>query len=380
MADDPGGHPHSPRAEAAMNAANATAAESSAGSAKEAIRSHAETLGIDAVGFAAAGGDQRDRRNLGAYLAEGRHGDMAWMATTADRRADPQVLWPPARTVIAAGVNYGPTGNPLALHRQPERGTISVYAQGKDYHAVLATRLKALARWIARRFHCEVKIFVDTAPVMEKPLAQRAGIGWIGKHTNLVSRRFGSWLFLGEIFTTLELSPDVAHTDLCGSCDRCLAACPTGALAEPYRIEPRRCISYLTIEHKGAIEETLRPRLGNRVYGCDDCLAVCPWNRFAESTPHAALRPRIELRAPRLADLLQLDEPGFRELTAGTAMKRSGRDRLLRNVAVAAGNSGIGDLAAAAAAAAESASPVVGEAARWAERRLGKRAAGGSGG
>jgi epoxyqueuosine reductase len=357
-----------------------SAVDRSGGGRKDAIRNRAMELGIDAVGFAAAAADQSDRRNLEAYLAEGRHGDMAWMRTTADRRADPQMQWPLARSVIVAGVNYAPANGASAFQGQPERGAISAYAQGEDYHAVLHDRLKGLAEWLMVHLDCEAKVFVDTAPVMEKPLAQRAGVGWIGKHTNLVSRRFGSWLFLGEIFTTLELPSDARHRDLCGSCQLCLAACPTGALPEPYRIEPRRCISYLTIEHKGTIDEPLRQRIGNRVYGCDACLEVCPWNRFAAPTGHDELRPRIELQAPRLADLMQLDETGFRRVTQGTAIRRSGRSRLARNAAIAAGNSGAPDLASPLTALAEDPSPVVREAAQWAKHRLSQMDARGSDG
>jgi epoxyqueuosine reductase len=318
-----------------------TVTESNADAAlhvRESIRRRAFDGGFDAVGFADASGARAEAENLADYIADGRHGEMTWMATTADRRADPRALWPDVRTVISLGVNYGPAVDPLATLALRDRATISVYARGRDYHAVLGRRLKALARWLAEAHDCAVKVFVDTAPVMEKPLAQRAGLGWIGKHTNLVSRRFGSWLFLGEVFTTLEVPPDPPAVDHCGSCDRCLRACPTGALPEPYRIEPRRCLSYLTIEHKGAIAPDLAARAGNRVFGCDDCLAACPWNRFATPTPHAPLAPRAELMAPRLADLAQLTEPDFRDLFAGSTIKRTGRDRFLRNVRIAATN------------------------------------------
>ncbi len=310
---------------------------------REEVRGRAVDGGFDAVGFTDAAGDPRDAENLARYLADGRHGEMTWIATTAERRVDPRTLWPDVRTVISLGVNYGPAVDPRAALAAADRAAISVYARGRDYHAVLKGRLKALARWLAETHDCAVKVFVDTAPVMEKPLAQRAGLGWIGKHTNLVSRRFGSWLFLGEVFTTLELPPDPPAVDHCGSCDRCLRACPTSALPEPYRIEPRRCLSYLTIEHKGAIAAELAARAGNRVFGCDDCLAVCPWNRFATPTPHAALAPRAELLAPRLADLAQLSEADFRELFAGSTIKRTGRERFLRNVGVAAANAATGD-------------------------------------
>ena len=294
-----------------------------------AIKRRALTVGFDAVGITTATGSADDARHLGAYLADGRHGDMTWMETTADRRADPQALWPAARSIIVCGLNYGPDDDPRRRQDAAAYGAISVYALGRDYHDVLRTRLKALAGWITATYGGEVKVFVDTAPLMEKPLAQRAGLGWIGKHTNLVSRRFGSWLFLGEVFSTLELPADPPATDLCGSCDRCRRACPTAALPEPYRIEPRRCLSYLTIEHKGEIAPDLAAALGNRVYGCDDCLAVCPWNRFASPSPHPELRSRTGL-----------DDAAFRRLFAGTAIKRSGRDRLVRNSAIALANAG----------------------------------------
>ncbi|MCW5699279.1 MAG: tRNA epoxyqueuosine(34) reductase QueG [Rhodospirillales bacterium] len=306
---------------------------------KSSIRATVRSLGFDAVGFARTAGEPQDARNLAAYLAEGRHGDMGWMATTAERRADPRSLWPEAKTAIVLGLNYGPDVNPLALGNRSDRGAISVYAQGQDYHTVMKKRLKVLGRWLTANHGGEVKVFVDTAPIMEKPLAMRAGLGWIGKHTNLVSREFGSWLFLGEVLTTLDIAPDASETDRCGTCRRCMDACPTGALPEPYRIDPRRCISYLTIEHKQAIESDLQAKMGNRIYGCDDCLAVCPWNKFAVPTSHAALRSRPNLAEPTLAGLALLDDSNFRELFAGTAVKRTGRDRMLRNVAIALGNS-----------------------------------------
>lgn len=306
---------------------------------KDAIREKALSLGFDVCGFAVADVNPVDGANLHRYLAEGRHGDMAWMARTAERRAAPRSLWPDARTVICLGVNYGPEADPLEVHSDPERGAISVYARGRDYHKVLKPRLKALGRWLVATWGGDAKVFVDTAPVMEKPLAQRAGIGWIGKHTNLVSRRFGSWLFLGEVFTTLAIEPDAAEVDHCGSCDACLRACPTGALIDPYRIEPRRCVSYLTIEHAGDIPAELGPGMGNRVYGCDDCLAACPWTKFSSPTSHEDLNPRAWLAAgPQLDDLAALDDEGFAQMFAGSAIKRSGRERIARNVAVALAN------------------------------------------
>jgi epoxyqueuosine reductase len=260
---------------------------------------------------------------------------MAWMERRARERADPVALWPAARSVVSLAINYGPAEPALAALDDPQTGAISVYARGRDYHKVLKKRLKAFGRWIAGRYACEVKVFADTAPVMEKPLAQRAGLGWIGKHTNLVSRRFGSWLFLGEIFTTLDLPSDQAAVDRCGSCDACVRACPTGALDAPYRIDARRCLSYLTIEHPGAVPAEWALRFGNRIYGCDDCLAACPWNRFATPTPHEELRARAELDRLPLASLSTIDDARFRALFAGTAIKRSGRDRIVRNAEIA---------------------------------------------
>jgi epoxyqueuosine reductase len=342
---------------------------------KESIRAKAHELGFDAVGFASAAGTRQDRAHLEAFIAEGRHGDMEWMATTAERRGDPRALWPEARSLIALGLNYGPATDPMSQIGYPDRAAISVYAQGRDYHKVIKARLKVLGRWLADTFACDVKAFVDTAPLMEKPAAMRAGIGWTGKHTNLVSRRFGSWLFLGEVLTTLPIPPDPPEVDHCGSCEKCLKACPTGALTEPYRIDPRRCISYLTIEHKGTIEEDLQAAIGNRVYGCDDCLAACPWTKFASATMDADLLPRPQMAAPRLADLAALDDAAFRTLTTGSAVRRTGRERFVRNVLIAIGNSGAngnngGSSLAAVTARLTDASPLVREAAAWALKRI----------
>jgi len=337
---------------------------------KEGIRAKAHELGFDAVGFASAEANPADARNLATYIGDNRHGDMTWMATNVERRSDPRTLWPEARTIVAFGLNYGPADDPVAPLAEPERGAISVYAQGRDYHKVVKKRLKALGRWMTDTFPCDVKVFVDTAPVMEKPIAMRAGVGWVGKHTNLVSRRFGSWLFLGEVFTTLDLPADTPGTDHCGSCDLCLRACPTGALPEPYRIDPRRCISYLTIEHKGMIDEDLRASMGNRIYGCDDCLAVCPWNKYAQPTPHAELTARGDMAAMPLAHLADLDEKNFRAFTVGTPVKRTGRDRFLRNAMIAIGNSSRSALVSAAHNHTEDHSSLVREAAKWAIARL----------
>jgi epoxyqueuosine reductase len=340
---------------------------------REEIRNRALALGFDAVGFAPAALGAEARERLGRFLAEGHHGDMGWMAEKADRRGDPRVLWPEARTVIALGMSYAPHEDPRGLLAHPDRGIISVYARGRDYHDVVKGRLKALAQWIHRSHGVEVKVFVDTAPVMEKPLAERAGLGWQGKHTNLVSREHGSWLFLGEVYTALELPPDAPGEDRCGSCRRCLDACPTSAFPVPHRLDARRCISYLTIEHKGPIPEDLRPLMGNRIYGCDDCLAVCPWNKFARRSREAAFLPRAELTAPRLADLAQLDDAGFRQVFSGSPIKRIGRDRFVRNVLIALGNTGNRAQAGIVGRLLGDGSDLVREAASWAMKRLGSR-------
>ncbi len=317
---------------------------------REAIRDRALTEGFDAVGFAAAHLDAAARDGLHEFIARGYHGDMGWLAGTAARRGDPRELWPDARTVVVLGVNYAPDDDPLATAGMPDRGAVSVYARGRDYHDTLKRRLKLLARWIDGQWPGALKLFVDTAPVMEKPLAQQAGLGWQGKHTNLVSRQFGSWLFLGEIYLSLALEPDAAAADRCGSCRRCLDACPTAAFPAPHRLDARRCISYLTIEHKGMIPVELRPAIGNRIYGCDDCLAVCPWNKFAQAAHEPDFLPRAELTSPRLAELASLDDAAFRRLFAGSPVKRIGRDRFLRNVLIAIGNAEPGDGRGVAAA------------------------------
>ena len=336
---------------------------------KQAIRAKALDLGFAAVGVAPAAAVGAMAADLADFLAEGRHGDMGWMAEKADRRADPAVLWPAARSVIVAAENYGPASDVMGFAAAPRRGNVSVYARGGDYHDVLKKRLKALARWVVGEFGGEVKVFTDTAPVMEKPLAARAGLGWQGRHTNLVSRRFGSWLFLGEVFTTLELPADAAESNHCGRCRACESACPTGALTDG-RIDPRRCISYLTIEYRGVIDAGLRHAMGNRIYGCDDCLAVCPWNKFARPTGEPAYLPRAELLSPRLADLADLDDAAFRQVFAGSPIKRIGRDQWLRNVLIAIGNSGDGGLARVALARLDDPAPLVRGMAVWALRRL----------
>ena len=305
---------------------------------RAAIRDRALAQGFDAVGFAAARLDDEARAGLAGFIARGYHGDMGWLAGTKARRGDPRTLWPEARTVVVLGVNYAPADDPLAAQGRSECGAVSVYARGRDYHDTLKRRLRALAQWIDRQWPGALRLFVDTAPVMEKPLAQQAGIGWQGKHTNLVSRQFGSWLFLGEIYLALALDPDPPEPDHCGSCRRCLDACPTAAFPAPHRLDARRCISYLTIEHKGMIPLEFRAAIGNRIYGCDDCLAVCPWNKFAQAAHEPDFLPRAELTAPRLADLATLDDAAFRRRFAGSPLKRLGRDRFLRNVLIAIGN------------------------------------------
>ncbi len=337
---------------------------------KRAIASKALQLGFDAVGFAPAHLGPEARTRLAAFLAAGQHGDMAWLAERTDERSHPRALWPEARSVVCVGLSYAPAADPLANLARPEVGNISVYARNRDYHDILKGMLKHLAQHIAARHGGAVKVFTDTAPVMEKPLAQAAGLGWQGKHTNLVSRAHGSWLLLGEVYSTLNLPPDLPHADRCGSCSRCLSVCPTDAFPAPYRLDATRCISYLTIEHPGPIDPALRPLIGNRIYGCDDCLAVCPWNRFAQRTRHAKLVARPDLEAPRLNELAGLDDAGFRALFAGSPVKRIGVARFVRNVLVAIGNSGAAALRPAAQARTADADPVVAEAAQWAAARL----------
>jgi epoxyqueuosine reductase len=342
-----------------------------AAEASAAIRAEALRLGFDAVGFCRAHLADEARARLGRFLAAGMHGGMGWLEARADQRAHPKALWPEAVSVISLGLNYAPAYDPMAQLERREDATISAYAQGRDYHDVVKKRLKALGQWMVRRFKgSELKVFVDTAPVMEKPLAQQAGLGWQGKHTNLVSRGHGSWLFLGEVFTTLDLAPDAPEHDHCGRCDACLRICPTDAFPAPYQLDARRCISYLTIEHHGPIPHEFRAKMGNRIYGCDDCLAVCPWNKFARVHSEPAFAPRAALTDMRLADFAALDDAAFRALFAGSPIKRIGRDRFVRNVLVAIGNSGSAALRPAAQALCEDADPVVAECARWAAERL----------
>ena len=339
---------------------------------KERLVRQAGSLGFVAVGFAPAAENPLRARRLEEWIAEGNHGTMEWMEARSDVRKSPEAMWPAANSVIALGMSYAPSIDPLALEGDPQRARISVYAQGRDYHDTVKKALKALARWlVAEAPEAELKVFVDTAPVMEKPLGEAAGIGWQGKHTNLVCREHGSWLFLGAIYTTLPFAPDAPHEDLCGSCRACQDACPTDAFPAPYRLDARRCISYLTIEHEGPIPEEFREGIGNRIYGCDDCLAVCPWNKFADSAAaHRAFLPREELIAPRLDDLLALDDASFRMKFSGSPIKRIGRDRFVRNCLIAAGNSGNAELRAPVRALLDDPDPVVAEAADWALEKL----------
>lgn len=336
------------------------------------MRREALELGFAVCGFAPAAADPLRAERFAEWLGEGRYGAMEWMDARKEQRVSPQGLWPEARSVIALGMSYAPSVDPLALANAPDRARISVYAQGRDYHDVVKKALKALARWmVAEAPGCELKVFVDTAPVMEKPLGQAAGLGWQGKHSNLVSQDFGSWLFLGAIYTTLEIAPDTPGKDRCGSCRACQDACPTDAFPAPYQVDARRCISYLTIEHKGPIAEEFRAALGNRIYGCDDCLAVCPWNKFAAAAQaNTKLLPRAELLAPRLMDFLDLDDAGFRALFSGSPVKRIGRDRFVRNCLYAAGNSGDATLLPQVERLRADPDAAVAEAAQWAASRI----------
>jgi epoxyqueuosine reductase len=337
------------------------------------IRIEAASLGFDVCGFASVDSPWPAEARLAEFVAAGRHGEMAWLETTQERRKHPKAMWAGARSAIMLGMNYGPDENPLDALSRRSHGAISAYAQGDDYHDLIKKKLKALARWLVASSGCELKVFVDTAPLMEKPLAQRAGLGWQGKHTNLVSRAFGSWLFLGSILTDSVLEPDVAEGDHCGACRACLDICPTRAFPAPYQLDARRCISYLTIEHAGPVPLEFREALGPRIYGCDDCLAVCPWNKFARLSNEAGLHARDALRAPALADLAGLDDTAFRALFSKSPIKRIGRDRFIRNVLYAIGNSGEPALAASARAHLGDPNEVVRDAAGWAVDRLGER-------
>lgn len=341
-----------------------------AGDLKAAIRAAALAQGFDAVAIAAPDAIPQAAGRLRRFLDQHYHGSMDWLADTAERRGSPAALWSEVGSVVMLGMNYGPETDPLAHLMRTDRGTISVYARHRDYHDVIKGKLKQLAAQIVKLAGGDVKVFVDTAPVMEKPLAAAAGLGWQGKHTNLVSREFGSWLFLGAVFTSAILPPDGAENDHCGSCRACLDVCPTDAFPAPYLIDARRCISYLTIEHKGHIDRGLREKMGNRIYGCDDCLAVCPWNKFAQRAREAKLQAREDLAAPRLSGLARLDDAAFRTMFAGSPVKRIGRDRFVRNVLIAIGNSGEQHLADAARPLLNDASPLVRAMAVWALARL----------
>jgi epoxyqueuosine reductase len=337
---------------------------------KTRIRDRARELGFDAAGFTRPSLEPGVPQGLQAFIAGGYHGDMRWLEDKADRRADPLVLWPEARSIIALGHNYGPAFDPMEKLKNRRHGTISSYALNEDYHDIIKKRLKQLARWLVENYGCEVKVFVDTAPVMEKPLASQAGIGWQGKHTCLVSREFGSWLFLGSIFTTLAIAPDEPEEDHCGTCSRCMDICPTQAFTGSGKLDARKCIAYLTIEHQGQIPVEFRKAIGNRIYGCDDCLAVCPWNKFAQASSEMAYHPRKALESPLLRDLLQLDDAGFRQLFAKSPVKRLGRDRFIRNVLIASGNSKDASLLPVITPLKDDPSPLVSEMAEWALQSL----------
>lgn len=343
-------------------------------SAKELIRTMALSAGFDAVGFAPAQLPKSARDGLQSFLSHHHHGDMGWMETRAAERSQPDILWPAARSIIVLGHNYGPELNPLERLKNQNNGVISVYALNRDYHDIIKKKLRALAEKIAQEFSCDARIFVDTAPVMEKPIAAQTAVGWQGKHTCVVSREFGSWLFLGEIFTTLDIPPDAPETTHCGSCSRCIDICPTRAFPTAGMLDARRCISYLTIEHKGHIAPEFRRAIGNRIYGCDDCLAVCPWNKFAETARESAYHARAELAGPALADLLALDDAAFRALFSKSPVKRTGRNRFIRNVLIAAGNSGNAALIHPITTLLYDDSPLVRAMAVWACSRLMNRA------
>lgn len=337
---------------------------------KNRLREEASATGFAACRVCAPDAIPDVPAQLEAFLSKGRHGQMAWLADRRAWRGDPQALWRDVRSVIMLAENYAPEHDPLDDLKRRDKGVISVYARGRDYHDIVKKRLKRLARWLVAQADCEVKVFVDTAPVAEKPLAAAAGLGWQGKHTNLVSRSLGNWFFLGAIFTTLELEPDGAETDHCGTCRRCLNVCPTQAFPAPYQLDARRCISYLTIEHRGPVSVELRPGLGNRIYGCDDCLAVCPWNKYARVGRDHRLAAREELNRPDLSDLARLDDTTFREKFSGSPIKRTGRDRFVRNVAYAIGNSGDPTLLSCVQSLIDDNDATVADAARWAVERL----------
>ncbi len=338
------------------------------------LQAEARKLGLDAIGVARIAPNDQQTARLAQFLEQGRHGDMDWMESNADRRGDPRRLWPEAKSAIMVGQSYAPGSNPLDELKVRERGLVSVYAKGRDYHDVLKSKIKSLARAFAAASGADVKVFVDTAPLMEKPLAAKAGLGWQGKHTNLVSREHGSWLFLGAILTTADLEPNAAEVDHCGSCQRCLDVCPTKAFPAPYQLDARRCLAYLSIEHKGHIAPEFRVPMGNRVFGCDDCLAICPWNKFASAASELRFAARAETDNPPIAEFLALDDVSFRQRFAGTPVKRTGRNRIVRNALIAAGNSGDASLMPLITPLLDDASPLVRAMAVWAARRLLKEA------
>jgi epoxyqueuosine reductase len=345
----------------------------SADQIKREIQERSSAEGFDIVGFADPDIGHRSGELLETFIERGHHGDMGWLETHADRRKSPRSLWPEVETVIVLGANYGPDHLPherLDELKENSQANISVYARNRDYHDVMKKRLKRIGRWMCDTFDCDVKVFVDTAPVLEKPIAQQAGIGWQGKHTNLVSREFGSWLFLSEIYTTLKLLPDTSEPDRCGTCRKCLDICPTNAFIAPYQLDARKCISYLTIEHKGHIAAELRAAIGTRIYGCDDCLSVCPWNKFAQPTNEPAFLPRDNLDGPAISSLLRLDDEEFRQIFSKSPVKRTGRDRVVRNALIAAGNTGDHSLAGEVARLLNDDSPLVRAMAVWAFSRL----------
>lgn len=341
-----------------------------AGSDKEKLIQFALAQGFDAARITSADFGKMPGQHFDSFLEAGRHGDMDWLEKKREWRSHPQTLWPEAKSAVVLGLNYGPETDPRALADHPDKGIISVYALGKDYHDVVKKRLKRIARWMVQEYGADVKVFVDTAPVMEKPLAAAAGIGWQGKHTNLLSRDFGSWLFLGCVLTTLDIEPDRPDTGGCGSCTACLDACPTNAFPAPYQLDARKCISYLTIETKSHIPRPMRSAIGNRIYGCDDCLAACPWNKYAQTSKELAFEPREALTAPRLADLVLLDDPSFRTLFSGSPVKRLGRNRFIRNVLIALGNEGNWEQAATVKILLQDPSPIIRVAAIWACAQL----------
>ena len=339
-------------------------------SLKQKIRNKAESLGFDVVGFTGPETNAQDIKALAAFLKNDYHASMAWMAANTDRRGHATALMEDVKSIIVLGCNYGPAIGPKSFKDHGDRGRVSVYARGRDYHDVMKKRMKQIGRWLADDYGSNIRVFVDTAPVMEKPLAARAGLGWQGKHTNLVSREFGSWLFLSEIFTSLDISPDRPEADHCGSCNQCIKACPTDAFPKPYQVDARRCISYLTIEHKDMIDAHLMENMGNHIYGCDDCLDACPWNKYSKPTTEPAFFPRVELTGPRLSELVQLDDTQFRDLFAGSPIKRTGRERFVRNVLIAIANSGDVSLRTSIETKLSDVSSLVRDTAKWALHRL----------